>query len=63
LNTEDDLLPQWIQSQNGSEFCQYNHLPKEIRLQLRQEDKFTLTMMMVFDTQSNITMESGGGRI
>jgi hypothetical protein len=38
-----DQLPQWVQSQNGSEFCQYNDLPEETRSQLRQEDKFTST--------------------
>ena len=37
-------MTQWIQSQNGSEFCQYNGLPEETRSKLRQEDKFTLTM-------------------
>lgn len=44
LNTVDDLLPQWIQSQNSSENCQYNNVPEEIRSKLRQEDKFTLTI-------------------
>ena len=39
--SEYDQLPQWVQSQNGSEFCQYNDLPEETRSQLRQKDKFT----------------------
>jgi hypothetical protein len=39
-----DQLPQWVQSQNDSEFCQYNDVPEEIRSQLRQEDKFTLAI-------------------
>jgi hypothetical protein len=38
-----DQLPQWVQSQNNSEFCQYNDLPEETRSRLRQEDKFTST--------------------
>jgi hypothetical protein len=39
---EYNQLPQWIQSQNASEYCQYNNVPEEIRSKLRQEDKFTL---------------------
>jgi hypothetical protein len=42
--SEYDQLPQWIQSQNGSEFCQFSDLPDEIRSQLRQEDKYTNTI-------------------
>jgi hypothetical protein len=38
------LLPQWIQSRNGSEFCQYNDLPEDTESKLRQEDKFTLAI-------------------
>lgn len=39
-----DQLPQWVQSQNGSDFCHYNDLSEETRLQLRHEDKFTSTI-------------------
>ena len=41
---EDELIPQWIQSRNSSEYCQYNDLQEEIRSKLRQEDKFTLAI-------------------
>jgi hypothetical protein len=44
LNKFDDQLPQWVQSQNGSEFCQYSALPDEIRSQLPQENKSTNTI-------------------
>jgi hypothetical protein len=37
-------LPQWIQSQNDSEFCQISAVPEEVRSQLRQEDKYTTTI-------------------
>jgi hypothetical protein len=36
-----DQLPQWIQSQNGSEFCQIGEVSEDIRSQLRKEDKYT----------------------
>ena len=39
-----DQLPQWIQSQNDSEFCPFNDLSEDIRSQLRQEDKYTTTI-------------------
>ena len=42
--TEYERLPQWIPSQNGSEFCQFSDLSEEMRSQIRQEDKFTLTI-------------------
>jgi hypothetical protein len=41
LKQECDGLPQWIQSQNGSEFCQFADLPEEVKSQLRQQDKYT----------------------
>lgn len=31
-------------SQNDSEFCQFSDLSEEMRAQIRQEDKFTLTI-------------------
>ena len=40
LNTYDD----WIQSQNGSEFCHFDDVPQAVRSQLRQEDKYTTTI-------------------
>ncbi len=39
-----DQLPQWIQSQNGSDFCPLNDVAEEVRSQLRQEDKYTITI-------------------
>ena len=44
IQYNNNHIPQWIQSRNGSEFCQYNDLPEEARSHLRQEDKFTLTI-------------------
>ncbi len=41
---QDLQLPQWIQSQNGSEFCPFSDLSEDIRSQLRQEDKYTTTI-------------------
>jgi hypothetical protein len=35
--------PKWIQSQNGSEFCQFEDVSEDIRSKLRQQDKFTTT--------------------
>jgi hypothetical protein len=35
---------EWIQSQNGSEFCQVADMSEDIRSQLRQEDKYTTTI-------------------
>jgi hypothetical protein len=57
LNKYEDRLPKWVLSQNSSGIYQYNYLPEELRLQIRQEDKFTLTMID-FDTQSKVTIES-----
>jgi hypothetical protein len=42
-NYEDQLLS-WKWSQNSSEYCQYYDLPKNIRSQLPQEDRFTTTI-------------------
>jgi D-hexose-6-phosphate mutarotase len=39
-----DQLPQWIQSQNSSEFCHFGDVPDDVRSQLRQEDKYTTTI-------------------
>jgi hypothetical protein len=41
--TDYDQSP-WIASQNASEFCQMNDVQESIRLQLRQEDRFTTTI-------------------
>jgi hypothetical protein len=39
-----DQLPKWIQSQNGSEFCQFDNVSEELRSQLRREDKYTIAI-------------------
>jgi hypothetical protein len=39
-----DQLPQWIQSQNGSEFCQIGYVFEDIKSQLRQLDKYSTTI-------------------
>jgi hypothetical protein len=39
-----NALPQWIQSQNGSEFCPFDDLSEELRSNIRQEDKYTTTI-------------------
>ena len=41
--TDYDQSP-WIASQNASEFCVLNDVQESIRSQLRQEDKFTITI-------------------
>jgi hypothetical protein len=42
--TQSDQSLKWIQSQNGSEFCQFDDISDEVRSQLRREDKYTIAI-------------------